>query len=160
VGPLTGPSGEEVRVLAVDLGLRRIGLAVSDPLGLTAQGLPSLARGADPVGQVLRVCREVGATEVVVGLPLRMDGSSGPAAEKARDFAERLRERSGLAVHLWDERLSSVAAERTLIEGGVRRLDRRRRGLVDRGAAVLILQGFLDRRRTGAGGGPNSGLPP
>jgi len=140
-------SESEPRILAVDLGTRRIGLAVSDRLGLTAQGLPSLQRGRDPVDQVLAVCREQDASEIVVGLPLNMDGTRGPAADAAGAFAVELRERGGLPVHIWDERLSSVAAERILIEGGVRRAKRRKEGLVDRAAAVIILQGYLEHRR-------------
>jgi len=138
------------RVLAVDLGSRRIGLAVSDPLGLTAQGLPSLERGRDAVAQVLEVCRAWEVTRVVVGLPLNMDGSRGPAADEAETFAAELASRGGLPVELVDERLSSAQAERVLIEAGVSRSRRRRRGLVDRGAAVLLLDTYL-RRQGGVG---------
>lgn len=150
-----GPFGREPapgsssggRILAVDLGRRRIGLAVSDPLGLTAQGLPSLQRGPDPVGQVLATCRKWEVDAVVVGLPLNMDGTRGPAARAAEEFATALASHSGLPVATWDERLSSVAAEKVLIEGGVRRGKRRQEGLIDRGAATVILQGYLERLR-------------
>jgi putative Holliday junction resolvase len=134
------------RVLAVDLGERRIGLAVSDPLGLTAQGLPSVRRDRDPVTIVLEACRENQVTTVVVGLPLNMDGSRGPGAEKAERFAAELSRRSGLPVVALDERLSSVTAERVLIQGGVSRGKRRKKGLIDRGAATIILQAYLARR--------------
>jgi putative Holliday junction resolvase len=142
------PRGESDpgRVLAVDLGTRRIGLAVSDPLGLTAQGLPSLRRDRDPVALVLEVCREKEVAAVVVGLPLNLDGSRGPAAEEAEKFAAELERRGGLPVMTLDERLSSVTAERTLVEAGVSRAKRRTRGLVDRGAATVILQAYLARR--------------
>ena len=144
------------RVLAVDLGSRRIGFAVSDPLGLTAQGLPSLERRGDPVAQVLEVCQEWAAASIVVGLPLNMNGSRGPAAVAAEAFAADLQVRAGGAaapgagyptVTLWDERLSSVSAEKVLIEAGISRQRRRRRGLVDRGAATVFLQTYLDRMR-------------
>lgn len=140
-----GPGG---RVLAVDLGARRLGLAVSDPLGLTAQGLPSLKRGRDPVTQILDLCRDWGVGSVIVGLPLLMNGAKGPQAVAAEEFAAALAARDDrLSVLTWDERLSSVAAEKVLIEGGVRRTKRRQDGLIDRGAATLVLQVCLDRRR-------------
>jgi len=138
----------EGRTLAVDLGTRRIGLAVSDPLGITAQGLPSLERRRDAGAQVLEVCREWGVGSVVVGLPLNMNGTKGPAAVAAEAFAAALAARSGLPVVVWDERLSSASAEKVLIEAGVGRDKRRKRGLVDRGAATIFLQTYLARRRS------------
>ena len=117
----TRGSGGPARVLAVDLGTRRIGLAVSDPLGVTAQGLPSLERRRDAVAQVIEVCREWDAGMVIVGLPLNMNGSKGPAAVAAEEFAAELAARSGLPLSMWDERLSSVSAEKVLIEAGVSR---------------------------------------
>lgn len=143
--PASDSRTEAARVLAVDLGARRIGLAVSDPLGITAQGLPSLERGPDPIGQVLGVCREWDVATVVVGLPLNMNGSKGPAAVAAEAFAARLRERGSLAVVTRDERLSTVTAEKVLIDAGLSRKKRRSRGLVDQQAAVVILQTYLDR---------------
>lgn len=145
-----GPDTAEGRTLAVDLGARRIGLAVSDPLGITAQGLPSLERRRDGIAQVLEVCREWGVGSVVVGLPLNMNGTKGPAAVAAETFAAALAARGGLPVVVWDERLSSVSAERVLIEAGVGRDKRRKRGLVDRGAATIFLQTYLDLRRSRA----------
>lgn len=136
-----------MRILAVDPGRRRLGLAVTDPLGVTAQGLPSLERRRDPVAQVVETCREWEAGLVVVGLPLNMDGSRGPAAIEAESFAAELGRRSGLPVVLQDERLTSVSANRVLIEAGVRRDKRRKGGLVDRAAAALILQAYLGRTR-------------
>ena len=147
----SGHTVESGRVLAVDLGERRIGLAVSDPLGLTAQGLPSVPRNRDPVTIVLEACRENDVTTVVVGLPLNMDGSRGPGAEEAERFAGELGRRGGLKVVTVDERLSSVTAERVLIEGGVSRSKRRKKGLIDRGAATVILQAYLCRRNGGQG---------
>jgi len=120
---------------------------VSDPLGLTAQGLPSLERGADAPGQVLAVRDQWEATTIVVGLPLNMNGSRGPAARAAEAFASELGQRSQVLVVLQDERLSTVTAERVLVECGVNRARRRTKGLVDRGAAAVILQSYLDRMR-------------
>ncbi len=139
-----GP-GRAGRILAVDLGQRRIGLAVSDPLGITAQGLPSLERHRDPAAQLIEVCREWSVGTVVVGLPLNMNGTRGPAALEAEALGTELRARSGLDVVFQDERLTSVTANRVLIESGVRRDKRRKGGLVDRAAATLILQAYLQR---------------
>ena len=132
------------RVLALDPGRVRIGLALSDPTRTLAQGLPTLSsRGREKDLEslaALAVEREVAL--IVVGCPTNLDGSRSTMTDHAERLAADLGERTGLPVELWDERLSSAQAERTLIEGGVRREDRR--GAVDRVAAVLILQGFLD----------------
>lgn len=138
------------RILALDLGARRIGLAVSDPLGITAQGLDTLERrnkraDLDHLAQVI-ADYEVG--EIVVGHPLRMSGEEGTQSEKAAAFAEELRRRFRLPVHLFDERLSSAQANRLLRESEMS--IRRRAAAVDRMAAVLILQGFLESRQRGA----------
>jgi putative Holliday junction resolvase len=134
-----------LRYLGVDLGTRRIGVAVSDELGLTAQGLPTLEPPTedDALLAIRALIDRYGVTEVVVGLPKNMDGTIGPAAEKALAFARRLEEGGRVKVTMWDERLTSQAAERLLIEADVRRAKRKR--AVDQMAAVLILQGFLDR---------------
>jgi len=137
------------RILAVDPGAKRVGLALSDesrtlasPLRtLAAEPLPTLAE------RIAAVAREVGATEVVVGLPRNLDGSSGAPARDAHALAEELKRRSRLPVSLYDERLSSVEAERTLVGQGLRRA--KRRLLVDQLAAVLVLQSFLERKRGG-----------
>ncbi len=136
-----------MKILAVDWGWAKYGLAVSDDLGLTAQGLGAFPRRSE--AQMLDAIAEqvcaLGVKAIVVGLPRKMDGSDGPSAEAARAFAKALEARSGLPVHLWDERLTTMAAERMLVGAGVRR--RARRGLVDQVAATLILQGFLDRQQ-------------
>ena len=136
------------RYLGVDLGTRRIGVALSDELGLTAQALPTLEPRTED--NALIAIRELidryGVLEVVIGLPKNMNGTLGPAAEKALAFARRLEEGGPAKVTMWDERLTSRAAERLLIEADVRRAKRRR--TVDQLAAVLILQGFLDHRRS------------
>jgi putative Holliday junction resolvase len=133
-----------VIALGIDLGERRIGVAVSDPLGVTARPLGfvehvSLSQDVAAVGEL---AHRRGAQAVVVGLPLNMDGSEGPAARRARRFAEALRRRLGITVHMWDERLTTVQAERDLVAAGQRRS--RRRDTRDATAAALILQGYLD----------------
>ena len=134
------------RVLGLDVGARRIGVAVSDALGITAQGLDTLHRKnkKHDLAHLERVIRDYQVKEIVVGLPLRMSGSEGPQAEKIRSFAEDLQKRFGLPVHFWDERLTSVEANRLLRETD---LSIEKRGkAVDRMAAVLILQGWMESR--------------
>jgi putative holliday junction resolvase len=138
------------RVLAVDPGARRVGVAVSDPTGTIAQPLATVPvePAATLAGRLADLAREQEATRLVVGLPRRLDGSQGPEAKAARALAAELRRASGLPVELVDERLTSVAAERALLAGGASRA--RRRELSDRVAAALILQSYLDglgRRR-------------
>jgi len=137
------------RVLGIDYGARRIGLAVSDADGQLAFPLEVLE---NPGGQAVferigTVCEEKGVERIVVGLPVNMNGSRGEAAEQARDFARRLEAATGIPVDTWDERLSSREAERVLIESGASR--RRRRKVIDKMAARLILQAYLDRAALG-----------
>lgn len=137
------------RILGLDVGSRRIGIAVSDPLGITAQGLDTLQRRNKRADfeQLRRVIREYSIKEIVVGLPLRMSGAEGIQAEKMQVFAEELRKRFRLPVHMWDERLTSAEANRLLRET---ELSIEKRGkAVDRMAAVLILQGWMERRWAG-----------
>jgi len=134
------------RILAIDYGSRRIGLAVTDELGLTAQGLPTLHRTnqRNDFDHLRRTIKHHSVGEIVVGLPLRMSGETGTQSRKVEEFAKALRGRFKLPVHLFDERLTSVEANRVLDEtemGG-----RRRKEVVDKLAAVLILQAFLDYR--------------
>jgi putative Holliday junction resolvase len=134
------------RILAIDYGSRRMGLAVSDPLGITAQGLETLERKnkrAD-FGRLERTIREYQVREIVLGNPLRMSGQEGTQSQKVAEFAEELRQRFQLPVHLWDERLTSAEANRLLRENEVSL--KRRAQAVDRMAAVLILQSFLQSR--------------
>jgi putative Holliday junction resolvase len=147
-----------VRILALDLGEARIGVALSDETETLASGLPTL-RAVSPrrdAQAVAALVREHGVGEVVVGVPWRLDGSPGSRAEKALAFVERLRRVLEVEVAPVDERLSSVAADELLAAAGVRRQDRRRR--LDRAAATLILQGYLDQRKAAAlsagGAGP------
>lgn len=139
------------RVLGLDVGARRIGMAVSDPLGITAQGIETLQRRnkRTDFAELRRVVREYQVVEIVVGLPLRMSGSEGTQSEKMQVFAEELRRVTGLPVHLWDERLTSAEANRLLRET---ELSIEKRGkAVDRMAAVLILQGWMELRRLATG---------
>lgn len=129
------------RVLAVDLGSVRIGLAVSDPGGLVAQPLDVITNDEN----ALQVIASHEADEFVVGLPIKMNGTKGPEAEAAEAFAQELRNRTGKPVTLWDERLSTVEAERTMRSGGTNA--RKQRGRVDKVAAAVFLQTFLESRR-------------
>jgi putative Holliday junction resolvase len=128
----------------------RLGLAISDESALIAQGLASLSRAGEArdMAAIARYTREWQVGEIVVGLPRNMDGSLGEAARIVQQFAERLESALHVPVRLWDERLTTQAAERTLVDAGVRR--RARRGVVDQVAAAMILQSFLDRKRAEA----------
>jgi len=139
---------ERGRVLGLDLGQSRIGVAISDqerrlavPLGTVRTGAPA------DVKAIAAIVAENGVTEVVVGLPLALSGRSGEGAEHARAFADALRGFLGIPVELQDERLSTVEAERGLRTAGV--AGRRRREVIDQSAATLILQSYLDQRRGG-----------
>lgn len=136
-----------MRALGIDVGTRRVGVAVSDPTGTIAQGLTVLPRTSwtAVLARVRALVAELGVERVVVGLPLRMDGSEGPAAAQARAFAGRLRAELQVPVVMQDERLSTAEAERTMISGDASRRHRRERR--DAVAAALILQQYLDRRR-------------
>jgi putative Holliday junction resolvase len=130
----------------MDVGARRIGLAVSDPLGITAQGIETLERRnkRTDFGILERVIKRYEVGEIVVGYPLQMSGNTGAQSEKMAAFAEELRRRFALPVHLWDERLTTAEAHRILDET---EMSTRRRGeVIDQMAAVLILQSFLERR--------------
>lgn len=138
--------------LALDPGSRRIGVAISDDAGTIAVPLRTLEvgkRGDFPIDALRELVRSRHVEGIVVGLPRRLDGTHGPEAEAAAALAERLAAELGLPVELWDERLTSVEAERLLVDAGVRR--KKRRGATDRIAATLILQGFLDHREATAG---------
>ena len=134
------------RILALDVGLRRIGRAVSDPFGITAQGLPTMTRKnlASDMAALERDAREYAAGLWLLGLPLLPSGEAGSQAAAIRAFGERLTARTSIPVEYWDERFSTVVAEQVLREAGSSREKRRR--AVDRLAAVLILQSYLDRQ--------------
>lgn len=134
------------RLLALDVGSKTIGRAVSDPLGITAQGLETIRRENKRADfeQLARTIAEYGVSEIVVGYPLHMSGAAGTQSLKMKEFAKELHRRFGLPVHLWDERLTSAQANRVLRETDMS--IRRRAQVVDKLAAVLILQSFLEAR--------------
>lgn len=136
------------RILALDLGRKRIGLALSDELGITAQGLETLQRVSirTDLAELAGLISEKGVALILMGKPLHMSGHEGRQAEYTRDFAERLGKATGVPVEFRDERLTTVQAERVLREGGVRLREDRARS-VDRLSAVLLLQDYLDSRR-------------
>jgi len=135
-----------VRSLGVDLGEKRIGLALSDEDGIIASPLGTVMRTGDraAVREIVRVVAEREVGEVVIGLPLRLEGTEGPAAVGARKFAERLGAEVAVPIRLWDERMTTALAERAMIEGGARRSERREK--IDRVAAAILLQSYLDSR--------------
>jgi len=137
------------RILAIDHGLRRMGLAVSDPLGITAQGLETMQRKnkRTDLAHLQEVIDKYEVREIVLGLPLKMSGEHGAQSEKVTAFAEELRQKFNLPVHLWDERLTSAEANRVLREADLS--IQKRAQAVDRMAAVLILQSFLEARESG-----------
>jgi len=134
------------RILAIDFGRVRIGLAVSDALGITAQGLETLqhTNKQKDLRRLQQLIDDQGVTRVIVGHPLSYSGEETEMSRRVARFAEELRARIGLPVELWDERLSSLEAERSLQEAGLER--RKRRQARDRVAAQIILQSYLDRR--------------
>ena len=140
-----------MRIMAIDYGDARTGVAVSDPTGsLAGQTFLIKSRKEDVVlSELVRLAKEQGAEELVMGYPRNMDGTLGPRAEKYAAFADRLREASGLPVVLWDERRTTVDAHRILGDHGVRA--KKRKDKVDAVAAALILEGYLEYKRIQAG---------
>lgn len=137
------------RVLGLDVGSKTIGMAISDPLGITAQGLTTIRRQNKRLDfeQLERIIRDYQVAEIVVGYPLRLSGAEGAQSAKMQVFAEQVRKKFGLPVHLWDERLTSSQANRVLREAD---LSIKKRGeAVDRMAAVLILQSWMEARGAG-----------
>lgn len=136
----------EGRILGLDPGERRIGVAISDPLGIIAQPHTVIDRRRDDVERELRnLCAQYEVTEIVVGLPVSLGGIEGPAADSARSFGDWVTEVTGCPVTYRDERFTSVSAEHVLLEGGARR--EQRRLVRDKVAAAIMLQSHLDARR-------------
>lgn len=135
------------RVLGIDYGQRRVGLAVSDPLGITAQGLKTMDRKSyrQFIEGLTELISRLEIEEIVVGLPLNMDGSKGEKAAQIENLVQRLRKRFGIPIIPWDERLTSVAAQRTM--GELRQKVKGRKGEIDSIAAQLMLQSYLDSCR-------------
>lgn len=135
-----------MRTMGLDVGSKTVGIALSDELGWTAQGLETLkineeenVFGFDELGKIIK---EYDVSKVVVGLPKNMNGTIGPRGEASQFFARELEERFGVPVVLWDERLTTVAAERVLLEADVSR--KKRKKVIDKMAAMMILQGYLN----------------
>jgi putative Holliday junction resolvase len=133
------------RILGLDVGDRRIGIAISDPLGITAGGLETIQRVniEEDVNKIAQLAARHDVVQIVVGLPLNMDGSSGSQAEKVKAFGRKLARATGLALIYEDERLTTISAIRTLSIQGIKTGNRK--DLIDRQAAAIILQKFLDR---------------
>lgn len=138
-----------MRIMGLDFGSKTVGVAVSDSLLITAQGLEIVPRKEEnklrrTLARIEELIEEYEVEEIVVGLPKNMNGTEGERVTLTKEFAEKLERRTGLPVILWDERLTTVAADKAMIEAGIRR--EKRRDYVDKIAAALILQGYLDRR--------------
>jgi putative holliday junction resolvase len=137
-----------MRIMGLDVGSKTVGIALSDELGWTAQGLKTLKIneekskfGFEEIGEIIK---EYQVSEVVVGLPKNMNGTIGPRGEASKLFASEIEKRFSLPAILWDERLTTVAAERVLLEADVSR--KKRKKVIDKMAAVMILQGYLDSK--------------
>jgi putative Holliday junction resolvase len=141
------PGETTMRWMGLDYGDRTIGVAISDELGWTAQGLEVIRRTTEEndLERLRCIAQQFDVGEIVVGLPKNMNATVGPRGRMSIAFAEQLREHLRLPVHLWDERLTTVSAERTLLEADLSR--KKRKQVVDKLAAALILQSFLDARR-------------
>ena len=140
-----------MRILGLDFGSKTVGVAVSDGLLLTAQGVETIERKDEnklrkTCARIEELIAEYEITEIVLGLPKKMNNTEGERVEKTKAFGEMLERRTGLPVHYWDERLTTVAAEQILMESGVRRENRK--AVIDKVAAGLILQGYLDCLKT------------
>ncbi|MCD8098908.1 MAG: Holliday junction resolvase RuvX [Lachnospiraceae bacterium] len=139
-----------MRIMGLDYGSKTVGVALSDALLLTAQPLETIERPREDklrrtLARIELLCGEYQVERIVVGFPKNMNNTIGDRAEKSQEFAEMLNRRTGLPVVMWDERLTTVAAERSLMESGVRR--EHRKAYVDQIAAIFILQGYLDANR-------------
>lgn len=133
-----------MRIMGLDYGERRIGVAMSDLFGWTAQGLEVIDQKvvADPMARIVELIKQHEVESIVVGLPKNMNGTVGPSGENCIAFAEKLKETLSLPVQLWDERLTTVSAERALLEADVSR--RKRKQVIDKMAAAILLQSYLD----------------
>lgn len=136
-----------MRILGLDLGQRTIGVAISDPLGWTAQGITTIRRTkkSEDLEAINKICKEYGVETIVVGLPKNMNGTIGESGERALEFSELIKEATGCPIEMWDERLTTVAAHRAMLEADMSR--NKRKKIVDKIAATYILQGYLDKLR-------------
>ena len=138
-----------MRIMGLDFGSKTVGVAISDPLLITAQGIEIIRRKEEnklrqTLARIEQLIVEYGVEEIVLGLPKNMNNTEGIRVELTKEFQEKLERRTGLPVNLWDERLTTVAADKTMMEAGIRREERKEH--VDRIAAYFILQGYLERR--------------
>lgn len=133
------------RILGIDFGEKRVGFAVSDPMQMiaTAKEVVTVQSPAHAANEAARIAKESGAVKIVVGLPINMDGTKGPAAEKAAAFVELLKTKTSIPIAMQDERLSTKSAHDVLLEGGMR--NEKRKLIVDAVAAQFLLQAHLDR---------------
>ena len=150
-----------MRILGLDYGSKTVGVAMSDPLLLTAQGVEIIRRDREDklrrtYARIEELCREHGVEKIVLGYPKNMNNTEGVRCDKTKEFMAALERRTGLPVILWDERLTTVAADAAMIEGGIRREDRREH--VDEIAAVFILQGYLEYLRNNNGTGSEDNI--
>ena len=136
------------RILGIDYGAKRVGLAVSDPLRLLARGVGTFENDGDLLAHLAAFAADCGATEIVVGMPYAPDGGYGAKGEEVREFIRRLqRALPGIRINTWDESFTSVEASRVFREGGMKRKHRRQKGRLDEMAARLLLQEYLDHAR-------------
>lgn len=135
-----------MRILGLDIGEKKIGVAISDELGFTAQGIGVIARQSleQDLKQIENLVRQYNIDKIVLGLPRNMNGTFGPQSQLVKSFGESLKMNIKIEISYWDERLTTVEAERSLIEGDMSR--KKRRSIIDKIAAVLILQGYLNYR--------------
>jgi putative holliday junction resolvase len=133
-----------MRILGLDVGDRTIGIAVSDPLGLTAQGITTINRKKedDDIAELKKICAEYSVETIVCGLPKNMNGTVGEQGQKVLEFCNILKDKVEIPIKMWDERLTTAAAERAMLEANLSRAKRKK--IVDKMAATYILQGYLD----------------
>ncbi len=136
-----------MRILGLDVGSKTIGVAISDPMGWTAQGIKTIRRTKkeQDLEEINSICNEYGVETIVVGLPKNMNGTIGESGERVLALCELIKEKCNLPIEMWDERLSTVAVTRSMIEGDLSRSKRKK--IVDKMAAIYILQGYLDSLR-------------
>ncbi|GAA0085479.1 Holliday junction resolvase RuvX [Clostridium sp. MB05] len=134
-----------MRILGLDVGSKTIGVAISDPLGWTAQGITTIRRTKkeQDIEEIKKLCKEYSVETIVIGLPKNMNGTIGESGERVLELSEVIKESTGIKVEMWDERLTTVAAHKAMLEADLSRGKRKK--IVDKIAATYILQGYLDR---------------